>query len=70
MNVVDEQVDALANISAMENLNLTPENITFLTGTVNEVLDSSPIDNMVSGHGCVLGFGCLTRCIYIRMTML
>ena len=57
MNVVDEQVDALANISAMENLNLTPENITFLTGTVNEVLDSGPIDNMVSGMGVSMGLG-------------
>ena len=57
MNVVDEQVDALANISAMENLNLTPENITFLTGTVNEVLDSGPIDNMVSGMGACMSLG-------------
>jgi len=40
----------------MDNRNLTLENITFLTGTVNEVLDNGPIDSMVSEHGCMYGF--------------
>ena len=41
----------------MENLNLTTEDIIFLTSIVNDVINNGPIDNRVSVHE----FVCLTR---------
>ena len=52
---VQEQIEALTNISMVENLNLTVGDVLLLTETVNEVIDGAPIDNMVSVHvygGC------------------
>ena len=47
---VQEQIEALTNISMVENLSLTVGDVLLLTETVNEVIDGAPIDNMVSVH--------------------
>ena len=47
---VSEQIEALTNISMVENLSLTVGDVLLLTETVNEVIDGAPIDNMVSVH--------------------
>ena len=47
---VPEQIEALTNISMVENLDLTVGDVLLLTETVNEVIDGPPINNMVGVH--------------------
>ena len=54
MNVT-EQLEVLTNISMVGNLNLTIGDAALLAETINEVINSTEIDNAVSVH--VLG-GC------------
>ena len=56
MNVT-EQLEILTNISMVGNLNLTIGDAALLAETINEVINSTEIDNAVSVH--VLG-GCMS----------
>ena len=49
---VSEQIEALTNISMIDNMNLTTGDIALLTETISEVVDRSndAVDNEVSVH--------------------
>ena len=57
MNVT-EQLEVLTNISMVGNLNLTIGDAALLTETIDEVINSTEIDNAVSVH--VLGVTCMS----------
>ena len=55
----------------MENLDLTTGDVLLLTETVNDVLDGSPIDNMVSVHVHVYACGgCMSVCASLSGSVL